>query len=335
MQSFAARSPTNQAQDNPLTNHSLLACLIIPHLETYLAAHPDVRFLVLQYPAEYLSTVLALQRLVGADIVKVAGILDGEDSEPVVRDHLRSKVSINKTLSDECLGPVYLEDRSVTSSTSLASLSLQNQTKPFSKANFLLPSSATDSEIAIFVSTIWKILISISSFYVPEHVPRKATSHASLRRPGNIKVPAAVSAIEHTYIITREPIPGPAVPPFVNPPMSPPASIPPMPRLPQRPPSPSDSVRSRISVAASVRSGKSGKTWRTSASTKGHGRRRSQRSRRGRVDMESLYGWVDTDEEDEDYDHEVRRVMPMFVRRRDMQIQKGNSRKALKWLGLA
>ena len=104
-----------------------------------------------------------------------------------------------------------------------------------------------------------------------------------------------------------------------------------MPPMPPRPPSPAESARTGNSVAMSM---KSGKTWRAAFSIKG-GRRRSLRSRHGRADKESLYAWVDSEGEDEDYDLEVKRVMPMFVRRRDMQVEKGNSQKALKWLGLA
>ena len=323
MQAFTAQPLTSQAQDNPLINHTLLATLVIPHLETYLAAHMDTRFLILEYPAEHLSTVLALQKLIGSDAVKVAGILDGEDSEPIIPDHFRLRGSARaETLPDEGLDSISLDTALPKPSSSTA--------VSFSKANFLLTSTATDSEIATFISTIWKMLITASEFYVPAHPPRKVASQASLHRPTHTKDSAATSAIETTYYFPRESM-------FVSgrgafsPPRTPPGAIPAMPPMPPRPPSPAESARTGNSVAMSM---KSGKTWRTAFSIKG-GRRRSLRSRHGRADKESLYAWVDSEGEDEDYDLEVKRVMPMFVRRRDMQVEKGNSQKALKWLGLA
>ncbi len=326
MQAFTAQPLTSQAQDNPLINHTLLATLIIPHLEIYLAAHMDTRFLILEYPAEHLSTVLALQKLIGSDAVKVAGILDGEDSEPIIPDHFRLRGSARaETPLDEGLDSISLD-------TALPKASSSTPVS-FSKANFLLTSTATDSETATFISTIWKMLIAASEFYVPAHPPRKVASQASLHRPAHTKDSAATSAIETTYYFPRESMfaSGRGA---ISPPRTPPGAIPavpPMPPMPPRPPSPAESARSGNSVAGSM---KSGKTWRTAFSIKG-GRIRSLRSRPGRADKESLYAWVDSEGEDEDYDLEVKRLMPMFVRRRDMQVEKGNSQKALKWLGLA
>lgn len=55
----------------------------------------------------------------------------------------------------------------------------------------------------------------------------------------------------------------------------------------------------------------------------------------GYGDDDSLYmtGAAGPDEEVEAYDAEERRLMPMYMRQNEMR--KGNSRKALKWLGLA
>ncbi|KAH8899644.1 hypothetical protein GQ53DRAFT_816757 [Thozetella sp. PMI_491] len=341
MQQFVAQPPARRARDSPLTNHTLLATLVIQHLELYLAAHPDVRFLLLEYPPEHLSTVLALQKLIGSDIVNVAGILDGEDSEPVAPAHLRPRGSPGKNSDREGRGSVGLQPSSTVSSLTSTQSFSRSTWQPFSRANFLLTSSASDSEIATFISTIWKILISISPYYIPEHAPRKVASQAALPNQGPAKGQNASSAIESTYSYPREhPPPSEKAPISSTASIPPVPAVPPMPPLPQRPPSPIESVRSRPSISISIRSGRSGrsgKTWRTGTSTK-NGRLhsiRSRRSRHGRGDRESLFGWLDTDEEDEDFDQEVKRVMPMFLRQRKVQMQKGNSRKALKWLGLA
>jgi hypothetical protein len=42
----------------------------------------------------------------------------------------------------------------------------------FAKADFLLPSTATDAEITTFLSGIWKVLMDKSSFYIPETEPK-------------------------------------------------------------------------------------------------------------------------------------------------------------------
>ncbi len=89
MQAFTAQRLTHQSNENPFTNSYLLATLIMPHLETYLAAHSEVRFLLLEYPPEHLSTILALQKLVGVDIMKVAQIVDSHAKEPLPFTHVR------------------------------------------------------------------------------------------------------------------------------------------------------------------------------------------------------------------------------------------------------
>ncbi|TGJ78443.1 hypothetical protein E0Z10_g10325 [Xylaria hypoxylon] len=174
MQAFTSQPLANQTQDNPFSNPLLLATLIIPHLETYIAAHSTTRFLLLEYPAEYLSTVLSLQHLIGVDLLKVAGIIDAESSDPKSYRAYR-KQSLHTVAS------------SPTSSASIGAsamllppkgpkpkLDAGEKTCPpqpsFSKANFILTSTAPETEIATFISTIWRILIEISDSYIPKTV---------------------------------------------------------------------------------------------------------------------------------------------------------------------
>ncbi|KAI1471387.1 uncharacterized protein F4812DRAFT_467483 [Daldinia caldariorum] len=177
MQVFTAQPLTNQTQDNPFSNPLLLATLIIPHLETYMAAHSATRFLLLEYPPEHLATVLALQRLVGVDLLKVAGVLYSEDTSPRPYPGFRVPARTNPHLRTES-GPGLLRSTSRSGATLLApTRSKHGETPPFAKANFLLTSSANESEIATLISTIWKILIDISAFYIPEGM---ASSRASM-----------------------------------------------------------------------------------------------------------------------------------------------------------
>src|SRR3569833_404164 len=157
MQTYTAQPLANQTQDNPFTNPLLLATLIIPHLETYLASTPDVRFLLLEYPAEHLATVLALKKLVGADMVKVAGVVDGSSGAAAPFFAAARRTALHTT-----------PQPSIQGLDSLAAC----KDLTFAKAYLLLTSSASDAEVATFVSTIRNILADISHFYVPATPPK-------------------------------------------------------------------------------------------------------------------------------------------------------------------
>ncbi|KAI0534428.1 hypothetical protein GGR58DRAFT_60992 [Xylaria digitata] len=174
MQAFTSQPLANQTQDNPFSNPLLLATLIIPHLETYIAAHSTTRFLLLEYPAEYLSTVLSLQHLIGVDLLKVAGIIDAESSDS----------KSYRAYKKQALHTVASSPTSSTSKGTSAMLLSPKASRPrlntgektstpqpsFAKANFILTSTAAEAEIATFISTVWKILIGISDSYIPETV---------------------------------------------------------------------------------------------------------------------------------------------------------------------
>ncbi|KAI1492983.1 hypothetical protein F5X96DRAFT_667185 [Biscogniauxia mediterranea] len=123
----------NSNNNNPLSDPSLLATLIVPHLETYAATHPSARLLLLEYPPSHLATVLALQRLLGASLLKIVGILDSSSSSSSPH-HPHSQ--------------------------------LQQQPPP--RADFFpLPSTAGPSEVAALIAAVWRVLIDISALYLP------------------------------------------------------------------------------------------------------------------------------------------------------------------------
>lgn len=286
MQAFTAQPLTSQTHDNPFANPYLLATLIIPHLETYLALHSDVRFLLLEYPPEHLPTMLALQKLVGVDLMKVAQIVDS-NSKDLPFTNLRGTGSINSPdqgctgrygASLSPIGPAY--DITV------------------SKANFLLTSTATEAEIATFITTVLKILSEICPFYIPEEPPKRVTPKKEKNRP---------APLQGTFS------PFPRVPSGGFSPALSPGLIP---RL-GSPPIPSRTA----SIAETVRTSKSTRSR--------HGTSKSRR-KPSTVDCESI---LTIDLDDSDWDQEDRRVMPTLVKR--PEIRKGNSRKALKFLGLA
>ncbi|CAF3483137.1 hypothetical protein SNK03_012703 [Fusarium graminearum] len=161
MQAYTTQPLANQTKDNPFNNPFLLATLIIPHLETYLALHTEVRYLLLEYPPEHLSAVLALQKLVGIDMMKVAQIID-TSSKNMPFTHLRGN-----SITGPEQGPVGRFGKTYPPK------SCSGHDATVSKANFLLTSTASDAEIATFVATVSKILSGISCFYVPEELPKK------------------------------------------------------------------------------------------------------------------------------------------------------------------
>ena len=281
MQAFTAQPLANQTHDNPFTNPYLLATLIIPHLETYLALHSEVKFLLLEYPPEHLPTMLALQKLVGVDLMKVAQIIDSKSKEVLQFTHLRG-THMNS-------GAEQTSSRYGSSATQLAN----NIT--VSKANFLLTSTASESEIATFVSTVSKILSQISSFYTPREAPKKPSPKK-----------AKPSPLQGTFSAFPRVPSGPQ-----SPPMSPALTA----RFGMGPPSRTPSIAETVKTTRSVRSRLS---------------RGKSKKKQTPIEAQSIFT---IDMSDSELDMEDRRIMPTLVRKPSPQ--KGNSRKALKFLGLA
>ncbi|KAI1266213.1 hypothetical protein F5Y18DRAFT_426107 [Xylariaceae sp. FL1019] len=380
MQAFTAQPLANQAKENPFNNSLLLATLIIPHLETYMAAHADTRFLLLEYPSEHLSTVLALQRLVGVDLLKVAGIIDGESKEPKPRHGLntsRSKIS-SESISSLSGLPTLAKHSGPSLIPKIGSKSpdgVSTSSTSFSKANFIITSAATESEIATLISTIWKILIDISSFYIPDGnvsprhsllYPAKRRSLASLAETESTKRSSKRNSRERPLADTplldpeqqNAPLASAAAmlgfsssssPSLLDTPHRPPstyvstgtyADLP----LPLSLPTPTPtnaislSTRLRSSSGSIAETVKSNRTYKTSRSQRNKLRHLLGRDLpatpldQGRPSDACSYFDV-SDDEESIFREEERKYIPMFDQ--SMGPRKGNSRKALKWLGLA
>ncbi|KAG8160161.1 hypothetical protein KVR01_009697 [Diaporthe batatas] len=354
MQSLAVQAVAHHTQTKPSNDPYFLAGLVVPQLEAYLAANYGTRFLLLEYPAEHLATVLALQRLIGSELFKVAGIIDSEATSP-------SPIGVSSPISsrNNSYSTVPLSN---TDACGLDSFNLpgspfpgkgpdtqpENPKYSFSEANYLLTSSATASEISAFTATILKDLTDIDNFYTPD------ASNPPPGRPGTAAAGTALPALMSKFTLqgpngspayTHTAVLGPAV----NLPVSPPytndgdaGSGRSTPRVvaasglaahnfPFPPPPAPRSPSPAPSVASSRSRGPGGP----------HGARaRSQTRRRlGRMgneggpdDAASMYA-VSVVEDGEFYDEEEKRLMPLYLRQSEMR--KGNSRKALKWLGLA
>ncbi|KAH9435335.1 hypothetical protein MCOR02_004279 [Pyricularia oryzae] len=299
----ALRQRLDHTQDDPLGSPMVLAALIIPHLDMYLAAHPDVRFMILEYPAGHFPTVLALQRLMGDHIVQVAGIVPEQRAyAPRRRGSIRSIQA---------------------SAPSLQSFTIANQTITLSAhADITLAATAKEDEVSAFISDIWNTLVDASDFYTPDHMPARPSKKEA--RPVSFSLSAppsgALPRIPSTSVGTQT-LAEPQEPPETAMPSTRRRN-----RSRRRSPSPTPSTKSRAFSIASFRTSKTVKsraarrvTMGTMATTGGG--------------TESILDFYDPAEES-DYDLEERRLMPLYMTRGQVP-RKANTRKALKWLGLA
>ncbi|KAI8634111.1 hypothetical protein F5Y19DRAFT_470282 [Xylariaceae sp. FL1651] len=369
MQAFTAQPLANQAQDNPFSDPLLLATLILPHLETYMAAHSATRFLLLEYPAEHLSTILALQRLVGVDLLKVAGIIDAEANEPKSYGgvkQLTSPASVHSARSS-------ISDTSIVSQQASPTLLTPNGPKSgptewttappasFSRANFILTSTATESEIETLISTIRKALINISTFYIPESVmvPKSALTteagyisavasvgettgnstrrdHSSRDRP-LAQTPLLDNEQQYAPLASAAVISCFASSPAEQQQHRPPsnyvssgtdADLPAPPTQPLATPLKS----SKASITETIRSSRTAKTARSQRS-KLKNILGSETAAATPVGDAASYLDISDGDEDMQFANEERKYMPLWSQQG--RPCKGNSRKALKWLGLA
>ncbi|KAI1340142.1 hypothetical protein F5Y15DRAFT_423538 [Xylariaceae sp. FL0016] len=365
MQVFTAQPLANQTQENPFSNPMLLATLIIPHLETYMAAHSDTRFLLLEYPPEHLKTVLAMQRLVGVDLLKVAGIVDAEVNEPKPYKGFVKPVSRTSTHSaaSSISGSSAISKATLLATGSSKSGARNSEAPSFARANFLLTSTATESEIATFISTIWKILIDISSFYVPEGAaPRTSfssttaptiTSSSGTRRRSNRRssdrpvapTPLIDAAQEYAPLASAAAMLGfPSRPTSSQPRNYVSSGTTPDPQLSPAPSSPPlvDAINKGHAANKSSRASvKSSRTARTVASQRSKLRNLLGRDFDGPTSTTPKSGkeaddfdFSDDDSADHQFAAEERKYMPLW-NAAVIGPRKGSSRKALKWLGLA
>jgi hypothetical protein len=181
MQTFLMLPFIDQGTCDPLSDPTLLATLLIPYLEAYLSTNTSVRLLVLIYPSTHLSTVMALRTLLGQDTLKIAGVLDSLSYDPPSFDsHSRTPISKYSILKNPTSPKVHTSSQlrrdSLKSLAGQISYTSLQQFKgksefSFSKANYLLPSIATDSEISNFLAGICTSLVEKSTYYNPEPEP--------------------------------------------------------------------------------------------------------------------------------------------------------------------
>jgi hypothetical protein len=314
-----------QSTFNPFSRPEVLAACIVPQIEAYLATNTSTRLLILHYSFSHLATVMALRKLLGQDVLKIAGIMDTLSSDPPsIISRPRTPQTHSHDTSQRC--------SSIASHISSLNGSTNHQPKKsesgvsFSKANYLLPNTATDAEITTFLSGIRMSLMENSTFYTPEPEltptivekpplpPIPATSTFAEGRERESSHPP-VSFRQHNNSQTRESkiarLTGNSVA-GTTPPRTPTGNK-------------STSHRYAPSIAS---------TARTTNSERG-------RREDARIEKEWENFYIgDEDSEDDDYDRMVMgrsmaKIVPEVRKTSPEKAQKRNTKKALKWLGLA
>ncbi|KAG6093533.1 hypothetical protein E4U30_004224 [Claviceps sp. LM220 group G6] len=294
MQAFTSQRLTNQT-DNPFANSYLLATLMVPQLETFLALHTDVKHLLLMYPPDHLATVLALQKLIGIDTMKVAQIVDSMSKQDSPFTHFSRASASNNTQSEMKAPHPIFSSRKTSSDVSI------------SKANYLLTSTASETDIATFVSTVWNIETGESE------LASLNIAIAEAERKGPLSLNNDCMA-KCSKTPQGSPLWAPCSGGFAA--------------------CAANSYESSSS-ALPLRANSIDKAMRPFKSTEGS---RSQNKLRTKsvshIDAQSLAGLDHIgDSSDDDDDMYERRLMPLFMQKH--HVQKLSSRKALKFLGLS
>ncbi|KAI1388306.1 uncharacterized protein F4822DRAFT_428926 [Hypoxylon trugodes] len=362
MQAFTSQPLTSQTQDNPFSNPLLLATLIIPHLETYMAAHAATRFLLLEYPPEHLTTVLALQRLVGADLLRIVGILYSEDSGakacPSVNIPVRRNTHVRMNTSQSGISATSTRTGATLYAPAPAAGGAKQTT--FSKANYLLTSSANESDIAELISRVWKILIDVSTFYIPDGVAQKSVLQVRKEEKRNSQDAQGRPLAQTPLLNTTQqyaPLASAAAmmgfgqkyggytkteteytDTHTNTSTPPPPPPPPKHKHRKGGSKGGESIKqemvlksSKGSVTETIKSSKTARTMRS--------QRNKLRNMLGReidgdgVNINGGYVYEWWDDEDDGLAAEERKYIPLYGKQN--WPRKGNSSKALKWLGLA
>ncbi|KAK0674573.1 hypothetical protein QBC41DRAFT_297659 [Cercophora samala] len=160
MQAYTAQPLSKQTQANPFSDRAVLAALIIPYIERYLCAHPKVQFLLVEYPSEHLETILAVQKLMGSEIMKIAGIIHGDAS------------ALNRPFSPPPSIEVYKSSTAPMSQEDFGSILEALLGSPsFTQTDYILPSVASEADTASFLTSVHKRLVSVSDFYTPPKTP--------------------------------------------------------------------------------------------------------------------------------------------------------------------
>jgi hypothetical protein len=356
MQIFSSQYP--QLPFNPLSQPTVIAALLVPQLESYLASNFGTRLLILQYTSAHLPIIFALRKLLGHDLFKIAGILDSLASDPPSMSRPRTPITtINPLSNDAVASRIYSRFNTSRSNVSSprpetsgsgTSFPLPRQEKKldtitFARADYLIPSSATTTEVNNFINLISKTLVEKSSFYTPEPEIKP------------VIVEKVVEKIIERVVEKQVPM----MPPTPTSVVSSPTRDQPLRELSSRDKeTPPIAFRNNNTSTKLARlTGNTNLTPNPPNSSHSHSRQKSKnyassimstqttaseferREDRGRIEREWENFYIgEDDSEDDEYDRMIMgralaKIVPE-VRKPELE-KKRNTKKALKWLGLA
>ncbi|KAI9893603.1 MAG: hypothetical protein M1814_006399 [Vezdaea aestivalis] len=287
---------------SPLTHPTLMAELLVPHIEAYLAGNELTRLFLLKHEAAHLPLILELRRLMGEDIFKIASVLDPASTS--VSDPRGASPNL---LSNE--GTSMLNARSrFTAGTSNragppAPLSLASRSpnpkgpdELLNKANFLISASATETDTRDFIESVRKVLVVKNHSFEPETPilapPQSHAHHSSRSRHNrNMSSTSTAAAVAAAAVQAANALPPPPVP---------------------KSPTTAARARPRSRSRSRVATPKNDKDLAGDAASV--------------VGVDPWDGFQDSE------DDEMDRMFMPTIRRGG---RKPNSKKALKWLGLA
>ena len=158
MQSHTMLPLVQQAMNNPFIDRAYMAKLMLPYVESHFLKERGIRFLVITYPPEHLSSALALQALIGSKTMKIAGVLNADD-------HALNYLRPGSRRAKSAMKPA------------IASSSNSGSGNSFAKANYLITASANAAEIAAFLADLGAAL-------VPDFLPAKDLKRPEAKQTG-------------------------------------------------------------------------------------------------------------------------------------------------------
>lgn len=370
MEDFTRQPLMRQTANNPFKSAPILATWLIPKLEMWLHAHMEFRFILLQFDEEHLGTVLALRAAIGENMFKIAGIIDTGDSIPPAPHSPRpnrsgpSSSSLDGTPDHVVMEPSCCRPPSFSRVNYLLTCSAteaEHAIFVYSIWKHLIrgsqyyiphqpPLPRSSSQNPLRPASPPPPLPPQASNIIAQY----AASYSSSSYSTSIRSSLPAASPPMTPTMPQHPsqrqMPLPSTPPPQQRVPSPPQQ-PTQQRAPstlgassqytqhnhqQRAPSPTASVRSRASVADTVRTSRTARTLQSIAKgSLGVGRRDRGRARE-REDVQSILT-VDL-EDDGEFASEERRLIPLFDEAAGSGKTlrpKPSSKKALKMLGLA
>ncbi|KAL3427587.1 gastric mucin-like protein [Phlyctema vagabunda] len=152
---------------DPTSDPALLAALIVPHIESYLATN-YTRFLIIHYSNPQLPVILALQALLGSTLFKIAGIFHRLPSDTLQPGFgFPPSLEASPIHSKFSTGTQPIRPNSTAKRERILTEYKYRPNGSCVGADYVLSTAPTASEFTRFISSIREVLIEKDGFYKP------------------------------------------------------------------------------------------------------------------------------------------------------------------------